>query len=138
MSLQQKDVVAAREVARIAARTLRPLRTERTIRTCAKEIADQVWENPWLLVEKDLLTVEEQTTFNGVTMHLAKKDWPDGWRMTYRVLWPDSQVHRIIMWPRFYKAARTQLISMLDAKSGTSELMKERIHLAIVEDFEKR
>jgi hypothetical protein len=138
MSLQQTDVVKARDVAKLAARTLRPLRTEQTIRTLAKEIADLVWENPALLFEMNAQTIDEQTLFNGVALRLAEKDWPDGWRMTYRVLWPDSRVHRQLLWPRFYKIARARLVGMLDAKSGTSEVMKERIFAAIQEDWNEK
>jgi hypothetical protein len=54
--------------------------------------------------------------------------------MTYRVLWPDLKVHRMLMWPRFYGKARERLISMLDYRSGTSEVMKDRIWTAILED----
>lgn len=138
MSLQKTDVVAAREVATLAARTLRPLRTEQTIRTLAKEIADLVWENPALLFEMNAQTIDEQTLFNGVALRLAEKDWPDGWRMTYRVLWPDSRVHRTLLWPRFYKIARQRMISMLHHDSGVNEHLKARIFDAVQEDWNEK
>jgi hypothetical protein len=136
--LTQQDVVLARDAAKSLAMMQRPLRTERTIRTLAKEMADLCWDNPALLFEWNLQHVGEQTLFNGVGMRLAEKDWPDGWRMTYRVLWPDVKVHRMLMWPRFYRAARERLISMLDHRSGVNEHMKARIYDAVLEDWNEK
>ena len=137
MNLIESDISHAREIAKTAARTLKPLRTERTIRMLAKELSGLVWENPALLFELDLQTIEEQMLFNGVAIHLAEKDWPEGWRRTYHVLWPDQQIHAQLLWPRFYKAARAKLLTMLHHESSTTEHMKARIFEAICEDREK-
>jgi hypothetical protein len=137
-AITEKDVGLARETAKEIARLNKPLRTERTIRTLAKEMADLVWEQPDLLFEWNMQNIAEQTLFNGVGMRLAEKDWDEGWRMTYRFLWPDVQVHRIIMWPRFYKKARERLISMLHHESGVTEHMKARIFDAVLEDWNQK
>ncbi len=134
--LTQQDVSLARDAAKALALMQRPLRTEQTIRCSAKELADIVWDNPILLWEERInaATMADTVLLNGVQRRLAEADWADGFRMTYHVLWPDRKVHQILLWPRFYKAARQRLTNMLDYRSGVGEVMKDRIWKAILED----
>lgn len=127
------DLVKAREIAKVEARTIRPLRTERTTRNFAKEIADLVWENPYTLFEKGIQRFDEQILFDKISKYLQPSDWPEGWRRAYRMMWPDVQIHRQLCWPRFYSLARKAMAEML-GRPDVPEVMKARIYDAIMED----
>jgi len=121
----ETDFVKAREVAKTAARTLRPLRTERTIRMLAKEMAAAWWDE----------------SLKGTTA--PPPGTPENYDPAvrsemFRRMWPDQQVYVTLCWPFFYKMARTQMIGMLDASSGVSEHMKARIWEAIQEDWNEK
>jgi len=122
--LIELDIVKAREVAKLAAKTLKPLRTEHTIRTLAKEFAAAWWDESTKLGD-GVYATQDETEF-------AKKRSD-----MFRAMWPDQRIYVSICWPHFYKIARKQMISMLDVHSGTSEVMKARIFDAIIEDREK-
>lgn len=125
--LIETDVVKAREVAKQAARTLKPLRTERTLRMMAKEMAGAWWDESVKIADAeklDSLTPEEKA--------FARKRSD-----MFRAMWPDQKIYVTICWPHFYKMARQQAISMLDANSGIAEHMKARIYDAVCEDFNK-
>ena len=127
------DLVKARELATVEARTLRPLRTERTTRSFAKKIADLVWENPYTLFEKGMQKFEEQVLLEKIRPYLQTADLPDGWRRTYRMMWPDVRIHQQPCWPRFYTVARNSMAEML-GRHDISGVMKTRIYDAIMED----
>lgn len=121
----ETDFVKAREVAAIAARTLGPLRTVRTIRILAKEMAAAWWDESLKGNTAPPPGVPE--TYNPAVRSKA-----------FRRMWPDQQVYVRINWKHFYKTARTQMIGMLDANSGVSDVMKKRIWAAVQEDFNEK
>lgn len=125
MSLIEKDVVAAREVAKQVAQTLRPLRTEQTIRQLAKEMAAAWWD--------------ESLKGNTAPPPGVPETYDPNVRSEmFRRTWPDQRIYVQICWPHFYKPARQQMIAMLDAHSGVSDAMKERIWGAIQEDWNEK
>lgn len=125
MTLIDLDVVRAREVARQAARTLKPLRTERTLRMMAKEFAGAWWDES---ISQGALEAMPGIPATENPQHRSDM---------FRAMWPDRQVYVTICWPHFYVLARKQALSMLGPDSGVSEHMKARIFDAIVEDREK-
>lgn len=125
MTLIELDVVKAREVAKQAARTLKPLRTERTLRMMAKEFAAAWWD--------ESIAQGAIEAMPGIPATMNPKHRSD----MFRAMWPDRQVYVTICWPHFYRLARSQALSMLAPTSGVSEHMKARIFDAIVEDREK-
>src|SRR5215475_15214693 len=116
----ETDLIKAREVAKTAARTLKPLRTERTTRMMAKEMAAAWWDE----------------SIKGMTAPppgTPENYHPNVRSELFRKMWPDRQVYVTICWPHFYKPARQQMISML-GRNDVSEVMKVRIYEAIMED----
>jgi hypothetical protein len=121
----ETDLIKAREVAAQAARTLRPLRTERTIRMLAKEMAAAWWDE----------------SLQGMTAPppgVPENYDPNVRSEAFRQMWPDQRVYVTLCWPYFYKNARQQMIAMLDPHSGVSEIMKSRIYEAIMEDANQK
>lgn len=121
----ETDFVKAREIAKTAAQTLKPLRTERTIRMLAKEMAAAWWDE----------------SLKGMTAPppgLPETYDPEVRSEMFRRMWPDQRVYVTICWPHFYKMARSQMVGMLDANSGVSDHMKWRIYEAVMEDANEK
>lgn len=114
------DIEKARELAKEAARTIKPLRTEQTIRHAAKDFAAAWWDES---------INSEQLCLNS--------DLGRARTAAFRAMWPDRKIYVTLCWPFFYKVARDHLISML-GNPQVSEYMKERIHAAILEDRNKK
>jgi hypothetical protein len=125
MSLQETDIAAAREVAKLAARTLKPLRTERTIRMLAKEMAAAWWE-------------ESLKANTAPPPGVPETYSPEVRSEMFRRMWPDQRVYVIICWPHFYRRAREQMISMLHHESGVNDHLKARIFDAVLEDWNEK
>lgn len=83
--------------------------SERTIRTLAKEMAEQTWE-------------ENQDPKNASDR--------------FRKFWPRKHDFIARNWPSFYPIAKKTLIAMLSDKN-TTDAMKEAISRSLVEDFDK-
>lgn len=125
MSLIETDIVKAREVAKAAARMIKPLRTEQTIRTLAKEMAAAWWD--------------ESLKGNTEPPPGTPENYDPNVRSeAFRRMWPDQRIYVTICWPHFYKEARRLMIGMLDANSGVSDIMKERIWAAVQEDWNEK
>jgi hypothetical protein len=120
----ETDLVKAREVAKQAAQTLRPLRTERTIRMLAKEMAAAWWDE----------SIEGMTA---PPPGVPENYDPNVRSEMFRGMWPDQQVYVTICWPHFYKEARRQMVMML-GRTDVSETMKARIYDAIMEDANEK
>ncbi len=120
----ETDLVKAREVAKQAAQALRPLRTERTIRVLAKEMAAAWWDE-----SIEAMTAPPPGTPEAYDPNVRSE--------MFRRMWPDRQVYVTICWPHFYKPARQQMVGML-GRSDISELMKSRIYDAIMEDANEK
>lgn len=119
--LKTTDIIKAREVTKQAAQTLRPLRTEQTTRHLAKSMCKAWWD--------ESINAEHV----GLNADLGKQRTE-----MFRAMWPDRKIYVTLCWPFFYKTARQQMVSMLHSTSGVSDIMKERIHAAVMEDMQEK
>lgn len=121
----EMDPVRIREQAKVLAKTLKPLRTNRTLRMMAKEFAAAWWDESCKLGDGEYATREE-------------KEFAKHRSAMFRAAWPDQKVYVTLCWPHFYKQARSQAVAMLGPTSGVSEHMKARIYDDVLDDFEKQ